>query len=146
MAPFRLAGQRALYSASMNLTNSHGGGSRPNNGGGSAKLSGEPRDRLNRWFNTSVCSHPSAFTFGKASRKLPDVRKDGPSNLDLGVLKNNRFDANGRMNLKFRAEFFNALNRVRFSHSGLSFGSPQFGNINSRVNSPRLIQMAQAID
>lgn len=36
----------------------------------------------------------------------------------------------------------NALNPVRFGDPGICFGSPQFGNINSRVNSPRLIQMA----
>jgi hypothetical protein len=112
---------------SMNLTDSLGGGSRPNNNGRSARLSGEPRDRLNRWFDTSVFSQPLAFTFGNVSRTLPDARNLG---------------AAGRMNQHFRAEFFNALNRFRFDDPGLSFGSPQFGNINSQVNSPGLIQMA----
>jgi hypothetical protein len=105
-------------------------------------LSGEPRDRLTRWFDTSVFSQPLAFTFGNTSRTLPDVRNHGTNNLDLGILKNNRFGPEGRTNVQFRAEFFNALNRVRFGDPGLSLGSPQFGNINSQVNSPRLIQLA----
>ena len=112
---------------STNLTNSLDRGSRPNNNGRSARLSGEPRDRLNRWFDTSVLRQPPAFTFGNVSRALPDVTNHG---------------AEGRMNQQFRAEVFNALNRVPFGDPGLSFGSPQFGNINSQVNSPRLIQMA----
>jgi hypothetical protein len=136
------SGSPLFLGTSTNLTNSLGGGSRPNNNGRSAKLSGEPRDRLNRWFDTSVFSQPPAFTFGNTSRTLPDVRNHGTNNLDLGILKNNRFGAEGRMNLQFRAEFFNALNRVRFGDPGLSFGSPQFGIINTQVNSPRLVQMA----
>src|SRR5262249_49240617 len=39
--------------AITNLTGSFGGGSRPNNNGTTAKLSGPARDRINRWFNTS---------------------------------------------------------------------------------------------
>lgn len=136
------SGNPVFLTTSTNLTNSLGGGSRPNNNGRSAKLSGEPRDRLTRWFDTSVFSQPAAFTFGNTSRTLPDVRDHGTNNLDLGVLKNNRFGHDGRMNLQFRAEFFNVFNRVRFGDPGLSFGSPQFGNVNSQVNSPRLTQLA----
>ena len=58
------SGQPLFLGTSTNLTNSLGGGSRPNNGGRSAKLSGDPRGRLNRFFDTSVFSQPPAFTFG----------------------------------------------------------------------------------
>jgi len=124
------------------LTNSFGGGSRPNNNGTSAALSGSAVSRLNQWFNTSVFSQPPAFTFGNTGRALPDVRNDHMNNVDLGIAKNTRFLAEGRANLQFRAEFFNALNHVRFHNPGLTFGTPQFGVVSSQLNEPRLIQLA----
>jgi len=136
------SGTPLFLGTSTNLTNSLGGGSRPNNNGHSANISGDPHSRLNRWFETSVFSQPPAFTFGNTSRTLPDTRNHGTNNLDLGILKNNRFGRDDRFNIQFRTEFFNVLNRVRFGDPGLSFGSPQFGNINSQVNAPRLIQAA----
>ena len=136
------SGNPLFLGTSTNLTNSLGGGSRPNNDGHSAKISGDPHNRLNRWFDTSVFSQPMAFTFGNTGRTLPDVRDHGTNNLDVGVLKNNRFGSEGRINIQFRAELFNVLNRVRFGDPGLSLGSPQFGIINSQVNSPRLVQLA----
>jgi hypothetical protein len=50
-----------------------------------------------------------APVFGYTGRALPDVRDDVTNNLDLGANKNNRFLRDGRMNLQFRAEFFNLL-------------------------------------
>lgn len=136
------SGQPLFLGTAANLTNSLGGGSQPNNNGHSAKLSGDPRTRLNRFFDTSVFSQPPAFTFGNTGRTLPDVRNHGTNNLDLGVVKNNRFFRDGRFNLQFRSEFFNVFNRVRFGNPGLTLGTPQFGVINDQVNSPRLIQFA----
>jgi hypothetical protein len=135
-------GNPLFLTTSSNLTNSYGGGSRPNNNGTSAALSGDPHTRLQRWFNTSVFSQPPAFTFGNTARTLPDVRDDGTNNLDLGLAKNNRFLRDGRMNLQFRAEFFNVMNHVRFANPGMTFGTPQFGVVTSAVNQPRLIQVA----
>jgi len=136
------SGTPLFLSTATNLTNSFGGGSRPNNNGTSALLSGDRESRLNKWFDTSVFSQPAAFTFGNTGRALPDVRNDGTNNLDLGLAKNNRFLRDGRMNLQFRAEFFNLFNHPRFGNPGLSFGTPQFGVITNQVNSPRLIQGA----
>jgi hypothetical protein len=136
------SGTPLFLSTATNLTNSFGGGSRPNNNGTSAQISGDAEARLNEWFNTSVFSQPAAFTFGNTGRALPDVRDDVTNNLDLGVNKNNRFLRDGRMNLQFRAEFFNLLNHPRFSNPGLTYGTPQFGVVSSQVNTPRLIQLA----
>jgi hypothetical protein len=136
------SGQPLFLSTATNLTNSFGGGSRPNNNGTSAALSGGAESRLNQWFNTSVFSQPAAFTFGNTGRALPDVRNDNTNNLDIGISKNNRFLRDGRANLQFRAEFFNALNHVRFHNPGLTFGTPQFGVVSGQVNEPRLIQLA----
>ncbi len=136
------SGTPLFLSTAANLTNSFGGGSRPNNNGQSAALSGDPHQRLGQWFKTSVFSQPAAFTFGNTARTLPDVRDHGTNNLDLGIVKNNRFLKDGRMNLQFRGEFFNVFNRVRFGDPGLTFGTPQFGVVTSQANSPRLIQFA----
>jgi hypothetical protein len=125
-----------------NLTGTFGGGSRPNNNGATARLTGTPQDRLLRWFDTSVFSQPPPFTYGTTGRTLPDTRHDGINNIDFGLFKNNTFGADGRFNVQLRAELFNAANHVRFGYAGLSFGSPQFGVISSQGNSPRNIQMA----
>jgi hypothetical protein len=136
------SGNPLFLTTASNLTNSSGGGSRPNSTGKSAKLSGDPHDRLTQWFDTTVFTQPPAFTFGNVTRTLPDVRDHGINNMDFGLVKNNRFLKDGRMNLQFRSEFFNVFNRVRFGNPGLTFGNPQFGVVTSQVNQPRLIQFA----
>lgn len=136
------SGQPLFLTTSSNLTNSLGGGSRPNNSGKSANLTTDEHGRLDRWFDTSVFSQPAAFTFGNTARTLPDVRNHGTNNLDLGVAKNNRFLKDGRMNLQFRGEFFNVFNRVRFGNPGMTYSTAQFGVINDQANSPRLLQFA----
>ncbi|MBL8216645.1 MAG: TonB-dependent receptor [Bryobacterales bacterium] len=125
-----------------NLTGTFGGGSRPNNNGTSARLTGNPKDRLNRWFDTSVFSQPPAFTYGNTGRTLPDTRHHGINNIDMGIFKNNRFGRDGRFNVQFRAELFNAFNHVRFGYANMSFGNPSFGVISSQGNTPRNVQLA----
>jgi hypothetical protein len=136
------SGTPLFLGTASNLTNSFGGGSRPNNNGQSAALGGDAQSRLSQWFKTSVFSQPPAFTFGNTSRTLPDVRDAGTNNMDVGLVKNNRFLRDGRMNLQFRAELFNFFNRVRFGDPGLTFGTSQFGVVSSQANTPRLIQLA----
>ena len=124
---------------SVNQTNSYGGGSRPNNNGTSAALSGPVEERLNRYFNTSVFSQPPAFSFGNVARNLPDVRAPGVVNFDFSIFKNTRFLE--RYNLQFRVEAFNALNHPNFSAPALTFGAGGFGSIGG-TSSPRLVQLA----
>ncbi|MEO8128740.1 MAG: carboxypeptidase-like regulatory domain-containing protein [Bryobacteraceae bacterium] len=121
---------------------SYSSNSRPNNNGTSAKLDGSAQSRLNQWFNTSVFSQSAPFTFGTAPRTLPDTRWHGTNNLDLGVFKNNRFGPDGRYNLQFRGEFFNAANHVRFGVAGMFIGNSTFGVVSSQANSPRAVQLA----
>ncbi len=124
---------------SVNNTNSFGGGSRPNNNGRSAKLSGPTVERLNRYFDTSVFSLPSPFTFGNTSRTLPDVRAPGQVNFDLSLLKNTKITE--RTSLQFRAEAFNAFNNTNFGAPGQSIGSPAAGVISS-AGAARILQFA----
>ena len=124
----------------VNLTNSFGGGSRPNSTGKSAQLSGSAQSRLSEWFNTSAFTAPPAFTFGNLARTLPDVRGPGIDNYDFAVFKNTTLTE--RLGLQFRTEVFNIFNRVQFSPPGLSLGTAQFGLISGQYNTPRLIQFA----
>jgi hypothetical protein len=124
----------------VNLTNSFGGGSRPNTNGQSAYLGGPAQSRLNKWFDTSTFSAPPAFTFGNVARNLPNVRSAGVNNFDFAVFKNTAITE--RAGLQFRTEIFNLFNRVQFNPPGLSLGTPQFGVVSGQYNNPRLVQFA----
>ena len=136
------SGTPLFLGTSANVTNSLGGGSRPNSTGQSALLEGDEHGRLNRWFDTSAFTAPPAFAFGNVSRVLPDLRTHGINNWDLSLFKNTRWGAEERYNVQFRAEFFNALNRVRFQRPGTTLGTAQFGVVSSQANLPRQIQLA----
>jgi hypothetical protein len=130
------------YNDVTDVYGSYSSNSRPDNIGQSAKLEGSAQDRLNRWFDTSVFRQAAPYTFGSAPRTLPDARWHGTNNIDLGLFKNNRFGSDGRYNLQFRSEFFNAANRVKFGVAGMFLGNSNFGVISSQANQPRQIQLA----
>jgi len=136
------SGTPLFFSTATNLTNSQGGGSRPNSTGVSARLDGDSRARIQRWFDTSQFVPPAAFTFGNLGRTLPDVRGHGVNNIDLSFFKNTRFGNDGRYNVQLRAELFNAANRVQFGKPGTALGNAQFGVVSSQANLPRQIQLA----
>jgi hypothetical protein len=134
------------FTTSQNLTNSFGGGSRPNvnlaacpSGNG---LSGSAEQRLNKWFNTSCFTQPAAFTFGDESRNDPVLRAEGETNFDLSLFKNFPFGPDGRLAIQFRAELFNLFNHPQFDLPGQTFGTAQFGVVSNQVNQPRLVQFA----
>lgn len=88
---------------------------------------------------------------------LPRNSFRGPAlaNFDFSLLKNTYFGKDGRMNLQFRAEFFNLLNRANFlqpftqegqfvsfpGYPGYLISNPFFGQI-LQARSPRQIQFA----
>ncbi len=121
-----------------NQTNSFGGGSRPNNNGTSATLSGSDRSRLDRWFDTSVFSQPATFTFGNTARTLPDTRSPGITNVDFSITKVTRITE--RVSTQFRTEFFNGFNHPNFGSPGSALGNANFGVISSALD-PRIIQL-----
>jgi len=111
---------------------------RANNNGKSALLTGPTQERLTRYFNTSVFSQPTNFTFGNTGPRLPDVRNDGIFNWDLSLFKD--FGITERVKLQFRGDFLNAFNTPRFSGPNTSVTSSSFGAITSQTNAPRQIQ------
>jgi hypothetical protein len=129
------------FGTAANLTNSFGGGSRPNVVAGcNQDVSGSAQERLNRWFNTSCFVQPPAFTFGSEGRVDPKLRAHGMNNMDFALFKNTKMSE--RVGLQFRAEFFNLFNRVQFNFPGQAVGNPQFGIVGSQANNPRLVQFA----
>lgn len=128
----------AMTTAS-NLTNSLGGGSRPNVISSNKGIEGSAQSRLNGWFNTAAFAQPPAFTFGSESRTDPVLRAAGIANWDFTVVKRTRLTEEA--NLEFRTEFINLFNRVQFADPGTSLGNPQFGIVTSAMNLPRLVQL-----
>lgn len=121
-------------------TNGFGAGQRPNRTGQSASGEGSAQERINQWFNTAAFSLPGAFTFGNASRTMPDARGHGIANYDFTVFKNTTITESVR--LQFRTEIFNLFNRVQFGYPNTQQGNAQFGIISGQYNTPRLIQFA----
>ncbi|MCI0421441.1 MAG: hypothetical protein L0312_19820, partial [Acidobacteria bacterium] len=133
-----------LTISTPNTCNCFNQGLRPNING-SAKGSGDVYAAVNNtapYFNTSVFSQPALYSFGNASRTLPDVRGPGTHNWDFSLFKN--FRVTEQLNVQFRAEAFNALNRVQFGLPDQNFGNlgRGFGQITSQANSPRQMQFA----
>jgi hypothetical protein len=113
------------------------------NNGESARITGGSTDsRLSQWFDTSVFSQPPSFTFGATGRALPDVRNPGLRNTDLSIFKNTYFGPDGRLNLQYRLEMFNAFNTPQFAAPGASLNTAAFGVISGTAVAPRQIQMA----
>jgi len=134
------SGNPLPISVAVNTSNSFGGGQRPNRTGQPAELEGSAQSRLNQWFNTAAFALPAPFTFGNASRTMPDARSHGIAEYNFTIFKNTKISE--RVGLQFRTEVFNLFNRVRFGYPGTAIGNPQFGIVSGQYNDPRLIQFA----
>src|SRR3954447_8211967 len=126
------------FTTASNLTNSYGGGSRPNVVSPNVTVDGSAQSRIGGWFNRAAFAQPAAFTFGSESRTDPVLRGPGIANWDFSVVK--RTALTERVNLDFRTEFINLFNRVQFADPNTSLGNPNFGNVTSQLNLPRLVQ------
>jgi hypothetical protein len=131
------------FTTAQNLTNSFGGGSRPNYVSGCNKfVSGGQAQRIGQWFNTSCFVQPAPFTFGDEPRNDPALRASGVANWDASAYKTFPFNHSEKVNLQFRAEAFNLFNRVQFGYPGLQQGASNFGIVSSQLNNPRLLQFS----
>jgi hypothetical protein len=89
------------------------------------------------WFNTAAFATPPYGHFGDAGRNI----LDGPGlrAVNVSIVKNTPIGE--RLNLQFRAEFFNALNRTNLNLPDSFVGSPTFGQVVS-AQDPRRVQFA----
>ena len=86
---------------------------------------------------------PVGFQIGSRN----NLRGPGYFNMDLGLGKTFPVYHN-RVNLKFRADAFNAFNHPNFSlpNDTLTLTQSQFGQITSTVNSARVLQVALRLE
>jgi hypothetical protein len=130
--------------ATPNLTDSFGGGLRPNVIAGCNKFeSGPIQQRLHNYFNVGCFSVPGAYNFGGESRTDPNLRAPGVANYDLALFK--RTTLAERLSLEFRAEAFNLFNRVQFGNPNTvvtTAANATTGWITSQANNPRLLQLS----
>ena len=107
--------------------------------GGSASLSdSRPRgEQVLQWFDTSKFAANAIGTFGNSGRNI--LRGPKFFNTDFNLIKNTRIRE--RLNLQFRAEFFNLFNTVNFRLPNSNAASAQFGRITQVVDdNQRIIQ------
>ena len=115
------------------------GGDRPNIVGNPDLDNGRPRgDRIFRWFNTSAFLASTSGTFGNLGRNT----LIGPAfaNTDLSIFKAFTMPHLEQHRLEFRAEFFNALNRVNLGNPNTNLTNSLFGRITS-AGDPRILQL-----
>jgi Carboxypeptidase regulatory-like domain/TonB dependent receptor len=115
-----------------------GARTQPNNNGNDPRLDGAVEERLGRYFDTTVYTQPTAFTFGNEPIFSPVLRAHGVRNFDLSFFKN--FEVRSGITAQFRIEALNAFNRVQFSAPNTSVTSTSFGVITGQANAPRQLQ------
>jgi hypothetical protein len=104
----------------------------------------------NFWFNpgTVTCTgfpsssaaiaNPALRTYGSLPRNA--FRGPGRTNLDLAVGKMTPIFRE-KLNMEFRAEFFNIFNHTQFANPSTNISSSLFGQITTTFE-PRIIQFA----
>jgi len=90
-----------------------------------------------QWFNAQAFAAPPAFTFGNVGRNT--VVGPGMQTLDFALAR--EFGLVERMKFQFRAEFFNALNKVNLGTPDRFVNTPQFGTITEAATPGRQIQL-----
>ncbi len=125
--------------AGPNDSNSFGGSQRPDATGEKASIDSRSFVDGALYFNPNAFRRAPQFTFGTASRTVPDVRAPGTWGWDALIEK--RFAITERVGLDFRTELFNTTNSVIFAGPQTTVTSADFGRIRlSQVNLPRQIQ------
>jgi hypothetical protein len=89
------------------------------------------------WFNTNAFAVAPYGTFGNAGRNI--LSGPGLETIDFSVVKNTQVAE--RLNVQFRAEFFNLLNHTNFNLPDNFLGDSTFGQVTS-AQDPRRLQLA----
>lgn len=97
-----------------------------------------------RWINPAAFRAPAPLRFGTSARSHTDLRNPNNYNENFGLLK--RFALTDRVTFTFRAEFFNALNRVVFGGIQTNVSNAAFGRVTTQANLPRQGQVALRLD
>jgi outer membrane receptor protein involved in Fe transport len=90
------------------------------------------------WFNPAAFAAPPAFTYGDAGRNSVY----GPPLQTLDLALERAFHITEKANFQFRAEAFNALNKVNLGTPNRFVNEPQFGTITMAMTPGREIQLS----
>lgn len=91
------------------------------------------------FINPAAFQDPASFTLGDSPRTMAYGLRNPPLfNENFSLQKLTRISES--KNLEFRAEFFNAFNRVQFGCIGTFLDSSDFGQVGCQANTPRVIQ------
>lgn len=129
----------------------YGQGQRPNVVAGCNKKvsGGADQKALHGWFNPACFTDPGQDVYGNEPRLDPSLEAAGMANWDLSVVKKFNVSPEGKINMQFRAEFFNLFNRTQFDVPNTSIPgangratNPNVGLVSAQLNLPRLVQFA----
>src|SRR5271166_2753355 len=103
----------------------------------------KPIKKVNEWFDTSVFSAPIPAWDGGPNQGFGNARKDialgpGRTNFTTSLYKN--FDIKEVCHIELRFESFNTFNHTEFQNVNNSFGTGNFGAINSTWD-PRALEL-----
>ncbi len=90
------------------------------------------------WFNPAAFAAPPAYTFGDVGRN--SVYGPGMQTMDIALQR--AFRLSERANFQFRAEAFNALNKVNLGTPNRYVNEPQFGTITMAMTPGREMQLS----
>ncbi len=93
---------------------------------------------IDRWFDTTAFASAPLYSLGNDSRTEPNLRNPGIFNFDLGMSRYQPITE--RIKLQFRAEMFNATNKVNFSAPQGSVTASNFGQITAAAGG-RAVQL-----
>ncbi len=106
------------------------------------KSSDDPHT-IDRWFDVKQFVPQEPFTLHMLSTRLADLRAPMLNKWDITAMK--AFRISEGVNLKFRAEFYNAFNHPNLSQPNRTVTSSNFGRITSTFVDPRNIQLAMRL-
>jgi Carboxypeptidase regulatory-like domain len=138
----------AIVATNNNLANLYGAGQiRPNFVAGCDKRIGSIGSQGRAGLPTlnSACfTAPAGNAFGDQPRTDGSIRGAGVDNWDFSIGKTTPIHEN--VNLVFRAEAFNVINRVQFGDPNVNSASSLFGVITTQANQPRLLQFSLRVN
>ncbi|MFN7921732.1 MAG: carboxypeptidase regulatory-like domain-containing protein [Bryobacteraceae bacterium] len=129
------------FESGRTIALSAGGGNRPNVVAGQNPYTGSKS--LAKWFNTAAYAVPAPFTYGNASRTIPNVSSDGVENIDFSLIKD--FKIREGKTIQFRAEAFNLANTPVFEIPVSNVQSTTFGVVTATAFSPKPREMQLAL-
>ena len=100
-----------------------------------------------RLLNINAFTNNDRFSIPTASRTIPDARGCGAYSENISLMK--RFHLTERLNLQFRSEFYNLVNRHKWADPSANSNSPgDFGKVLSidPAIQPRTIQFAVKVE